>query len=298
MGDQHAHGAGDGHGHDPNQAHHFDTMDQQIEACKMGMWLFLATEVLLFAGLFCAYTVYRGNHPEVFHHASLFLDTKLGALNTVILLLSSFTAAWAVRAAQLRQIAKLKLLLVLTLAGAVGFLVVKYVEYSAKFEHGLLWGLRYDPHDDGHHPAPKPAGAPGLVLAGATTQEYAVATPWDDLTAVQDKSLVKPAGNEVAVQAVDGRVVPEEGAPPRKPWVGSAEQVRNVHIFFGIYFVMTGLHGLHVLIGMGAIGWVLLRAAKGDFDGGYYLPVDLVALYWHLVDLIWIYLFPLLYLIG
>src|SRR5258707_11075313 len=107
------------------------------------MWLFLRTEVLLFAGLFCAYAVYPSNHPEVFVWASKYLDVRMGGVNTIILLLSSFTAALAVRNAQLKRRAATSLCLVLTLAGAAGFLVVKYFEYSAKFQHGTLWGLRY-----------------------------------------------------------------------------------------------------------------------------------------------------------
>ncbi len=135
-------------GHDPNLAHHFESIDQQRQSAKLGMWVFLATEILFFGGLFVAYTVYRGNHPEVFVFGAHFLDTALGALNTVVLIFSSFTIAWAVRAAQLKQIKLLKWLIIATMVCAFVFLGVKYVEYSAKWKHGLLWAGAYDPHVD------------------------------------------------------------------------------------------------------------------------------------------------------
>ncbi len=228
------------HEHAPHLQHHFDTSEQQFDAGKLGIWLFLATEVLLFGGLFCAYAIYRANHPEVFHYAHQFLDKVLGGTNTVILLCSSLTMAWAVRASQLGQRKLLIAMLSLTLLGGFGFMGIKYVEYKAKWEHGLLPGTHFAPHEEG-------AAAP--AVAGA-----------------------KPA---------------EHGKRPA-----------NTQIFFGIYFLMTGLHGIHVLAGMVAITWILVRSIKGHFGPAYFTPVDFVGLYWHLVDLIWIFLFPLLYLIG
>src|SRR5262245_54662319 len=140
--DGHAHEHGDGHHHNaeyPFLAHHFDTPLQQFEAGKLGIWLFLLTEVLFFAGLFCAYTVYRAIRPEVFVYAHYFLDTRLGAVNTCVLLLSSLTAAWSVRNAQLRQQKLLMINIVVTIACACTFMVVKYFEYSHKVHDGLLW---------------------------------------------------------------------------------------------------------------------------------------------------------------
>ena len=287
------HGHGHGHGHDPNLAHHFDMMDQQIESGKLGMWLFLATEVLLFAGLFCFYAIYRATHPEVYKYASQYLNMWMGGLNTLILLASSFTAAAAVTYAQKRDRAKLILCLWLTLAGALGFLVVKFFEYSDKISHGTLWGVHYTPHvgpTHAHHAEHADHG-PALVLN--PTVDYSTTTPWADRPALKDVSVVKLGENKVDVQAVDGRVTVAPSLPPDE---GKKLQ-SDAHVFFSVYFVMTGTHGLHVVIGMCAIGWVLFRSYRGDFDTGYWLPVDLVALYWHLVDLIWIYLFPLLYLI-
>ena len=289
---------GHDHGHgDENLAHHFDNMQQQFEAGKLGMWLFLATEVLLFAGLFCAYTVYRYTHPEVFKYASQFLDTKWGFINTLVLLASSFTAALAVRAAQTKNRQLLIQMLVATILGACGFLVIKYIEYSHKFHEHILWGVRFDPelgdpakhHEAKSHGSGETAAAASekpQLLSDTSQLDYSVSVPGADL--VQQANVALPATRAHPEQATHAPNLPDYYDPAK---------IRNVHIFFGIYFCMTGLHGLHVVIGMIVLTWLLMRAMRGDFDEGYYLPVDLGALYWHLVDLIWIYLFPLLYLI-
>src|SRR5579862_2333194 len=129
----HGHGDGHGaHGHDPHLAHHFDTPEQQFMSAKLGMWVFLGTEVLMFGGLFCAYSVYRHNHPDVFAFGAKYLSVPLGALNTVILITSSLTMAWGVRASQLNQRKLLIACLIMTLAGAAGFLVVKTIEYRSE----------------------------------------------------------------------------------------------------------------------------------------------------------------------
>jgi len=131
--------------HPPHLAHHFDTPRQQFAAGKLGMWVFVLTEVLFFGGLFCAYAVYRANHPEIFIYAHQYLDKSLGAINTAVLILSSLTMAWAVRCAQLSQRGGLVLCLVLTLACAAVFLGIKYVEYRHKWEEGLKWAGAYAP---------------------------------------------------------------------------------------------------------------------------------------------------------
>ncbi len=216
-------------------AHHFASMDAQLDTSKLGIWLFLGSEVLFFSGLFVAYAVWRANHFALFQYAHHFLDWRMGALNTVVLLSSSLSAAWSVRSAQIGDRRGLRVALLATLALAGVFLVVKYLEYSHKLHNGITWGA-------GCSPSPE-------ILASL------------------------PA----AVQAMP---VP-----------------KDLGTFFSIYYVMTGLHGIHVLVGMGLYVWLLSRAARDDFGPGYYVPVDSVALYWHLVDMIWIFLFPLLYLI-
>lgn len=251
--------------------HHFATPRQAYESGKLGMWIFLATEVLLFGGLFAAYAVYRGNHPEVFVYAHRFLDARLGALNTLILITSSLTMAWAVRSAQLGNRRLLTLLLALTLLGGGAFLGVKIVEYEHKWKHGLLWGERYRPH----HPE--------------TAQEHSSAPEIPRESPPGDRTNIPPAaiGPPGLASSTD-----EERAAH-----ASAKEPRNVHLFFGVYFAMTGLHGLHVIAGLLVIGWVFVRARGGAYGPSNFEPVDRAGLYWHLVDLIWIFLFPLLYLI-
>ena len=217
--------------HNPHLAHHFDTMGQQAGAAKLGMWLFLATEILMFSGLFLAYFIIRTFYPEMVLGAHEHLNKFAGGLNTVVLLVSSWTMAMAVRSAQVgrpgnrEDIAKIKNFLIMTLVCGGIFMVVKYFEYSAKFAHGMLPGKFYTAHLHGYD-------IPGLP-----------------------------------------------------------------HVFFGIYFIMTGLHGVHVAVGMALMVWIYLRANRGDFSEQNYAGVENLGLYWHLVDLIWIFLFPLLYLV-
>lgn len=216
--------------------HHFDTPVQQFDTAKLGMWLFLGQEVLFFSGLFVAYGVFRVNNPEAFVAGSAQLDRIIGGFNTCVLLVSSFAAAMAVRSAQLGEQKKTGWYLLATIVCAFGFLLVKYFEWGAKFEHGLLPGDYFHPH----------------------------------------------------LEAV-------------KAWIPGQTEVHELpaktHVFFGIYFVLTGLHGVHVAIGIGVLSWIWLRNQRGEFNKEYWTPVDIAALYWHLVDLVWIYLFPLLYLI-
>jgi cytochrome c oxidase subunit 3 len=202
---------------------HFADPQQQVEAGKLGMWLFLATEILLFGGLFVAYAVYHFLHPELFKAAHQYLDVKLGALNTIVLLFSSLTVVLAIHAAQQNKTKWIVINLLITIACAATFLVVKYFEYSHKIHAGLLPGYNFT---NGVLPNPD-----------------------------------------------------------------------EVHIFFGVYFLMTGLHGIHVLIGMIVLSWLLYRTMRNEFGSQYYSPLELGGLYWHLVDVIWIFLFPLLYLI-
>ena len=144
------HAAGHAAGEPGNRflAHHFRDMDSQLATGKLGVWLFLGSEVLFFSGLFVAYGVYRANHYALFHYAHHFLDWRMGAINTVVLVTSSLTAAWSVRAAQLGDRKTLRLTLVLTLLLAGAFLVVKYFEYSHKLHNGVFWGAAYHPSEE------------------------------------------------------------------------------------------------------------------------------------------------------
>jgi cytochrome c oxidase subunit 3 len=224
--DPHDHGPhGDLHPSDPHFQHHFTTMEQQFDTVKIGMWLFLATEVLLFGGLFVGFGMMQARFPIEFKEAHEYLQRPLGTLNTVVLLFSSWTMVMGVLAARTSQKKKLVLFMIITIACACVFLGVKYFEYSHKFEEGLLPGHYYK------HVGDKIPGSHGYAT------------------------------------------------------------------FFSFYFMMTGLHGIHILVGIGLLAWIAIRGNRGEFNASYYTPVDLVGLYWHLVDLIWIYLFPLYYLI-
>ncbi len=234
-------GPDDHHEHPKFLAHHFDTPVQQYDAAKLGMWAFLAQELLFFSGLFVAYGVLRSWYPEVFSASSHQLDWKMGTVNTIVLLFSSFTAAMAVRTSQLGQKKQTSTFMLLTIVCACIFLVVKFFEYEHKFELGLLPGKWF--------------GTPRDMMS------------FEPLLATHG-----------------GHAIPH--LPPKS------------HLFFSIYFVMTGVHGIHVIVGIGVFIWIWLRNARGEFSKDFYTPIDLVALYWHLVDLIWIYLFPLLYLID
>ncbi len=256
--------------HGEHVAHHFDTAEQQFESGKLGMWIFLSTEILLFGGLFCAYSVYRSNHPEIFVYAHRFLDKALGATNTAVLICSSVTMAWAVRCAQLGRRKALVRLLATTIVLAFCFLGIKAIEYENKWKEGLLWGKEF--HAKLERPAP-PAAPPPKPVTGINP----------DVT-----SLIPPAAQGPSGLARPGerRFVEEAGGPPH-----------DVQVFFAVYFLMTGLHGIHVIVGIIVLTWLLLRARRGEFGPAYFAPVDLGGLYWHLVDIIWIFLFPLLYLI-
>jgi cytochrome c oxidase subunit 3 len=274
---------------EPHLAHHFHSAQQQFDAGKLGIWLFLLTEVLFFSGLFCAYAVYRAAHPEIFSYAHYFLDARLGALNTCVLLVSSLTAALAVRFAQLGQRRLLALNIVITILCAFAFLGVKYVEYSHKFEDGLLPGVYFNPTE---HVWETPAFKhqhPEASAYAERLREFAAKGKAED--AVSRDRLVKPTHAELEPLLKAGVL------GPKAEYAEFPSQPRNAHLFFGIYFMMTGLHGIHVLGGIGVWTWLLVRALRGEFGAAYFGPIDYAALYWHLVDLIWIYLFPLLYLI-
>jgi cytochrome c oxidase subunit III len=264
------HGAAAGEAHTGHVAHHFDTAEQQAESGKLGMWIFLATEILLFGGLFCAYAVYRSNHPEIFVYAHRFLDTSLGAINTAVLICSSFTMALAVRAAQLGRRKELLGLLAATIALAACFLGIKAIEYNHKWKEGLLWGKYFHAKLEGSAAPAVPRAAPAPV---ANPEERSLIPP----AAIGPRGLARP-GQAALAEGPEG--------PPH-----------DVQVFFAVYFLMTGLHAVHVIVGMILLSLMMVRAGRGEFGPSYFTPVDLTGLYWHLVDLIWIFLFPLLYLI-
>lgn len=202
------------------QEHTVTYIHRDDVGARMGMWLFLFTELLLFGGMFILYSIYRFTYPDVFHLAAKELNTIIGAFNTAILLTSSLTMALSIAAIQRNQKSLSIFLQFITIVLALGFMVNKYFEWGAKFSHGIYPG--------------------------------------------SDVLLSKPAG-EI--------------------------------IFFGLYYVMTGLHGIHVIIGIVLIAIMMRFTSKGIIKSDSYVKLETIGLYWHLVDIIWIFLFPLFYLI-
>jgi cytochrome c oxidase subunit III len=222
------HGAGGagGHGapgHHPKLQHHFYSMEQQLEASTLGMWVFLVTEIMFFGGLFMAYIVYRTMYPDAWVKSSQELNVVMGGINTAVLICSSLTMVLAVRSAQTGSRKGLLVNLILTILLGSTFLVIKYFEYAAKFEHHLVPGPHFGP-------------TPPL-----------------------------PFGSQ---------------------------------IFFSLYFIMTGIHAAHMVVGIVLMAVILAMSWKGKFSPEYYGPVEISGLYWHFVDIVWIFLFPLLYLLG
>jgi cytochrome c oxidase subunit 3 len=187
---------------------------------RMGMWLFLFTELLLFGGMFLIYAVYRHEHIDQFRVAAMALNTTVGALNTIILLTSSLTVALSIAALQKGNRSLSIMLLIMTNILAVGFMVNKYFEWTEKIHHGIF------------------------------------------------------PGSETLLNLPDGQI-----------------------LFYGLYYIMTGLHGLHVIIGLVFLSIVLGFIFTGSVNKDSYVKLENAGLYWHLVDLIWIFLFPLFYLI-
>ena len=211
------------HGHHPKLQHHFDTMAQQTEASTLGMWVFLVTEIMFFGGLFMAYLVYRTASPEGFAEASHHLNVTWGAVNTIVLIVSSLTMALGVRAAQTSAPPRTQALwIAATMFLGAMFLVVKAIEYKDKFTHHLVPGPYFK--WEGKHPA-------------------------------------------------------------------------TAEMFYSLYFCMTGLHALHMVIGLGIMTVIGAMALRRQFDADYYTPVEVAGLYWHFVDIVWILIFTLVYLI-
>jgi cytochrome c oxidase subunit III len=443
--DLHAGEAGDEHGHGGNPfiQHHYDDAQHQFDAGKLGIWLFLAQEVLFFSALFVAYVLYRYHHPEIYSYAHKYLDVKYGAINTAVLIFSSLTAAWAVRCAQLSQKRGLIICIALTIACACAFLGIKYIEYSHKVHEHILFGRYFDPcvssggrelltrnnncpgakstviwdtgagvatagcfkdidqdlrksgiqadckvgeygitekpkkvqqpkngpdgkpmvgsdgkpvmeevekpdvvetfkreitercpeptifHDPGNGAEHAEAGEGGGHGAGGHAQKAPCwRTAYQPAVCKKDVGILVEYGDHEEREHI--RIKAECKASPKpseagdlladrdqplelgKPLIQPRHQLtaheahelealgpppEHTNMFFTIYFAMTGLHGIHVLFGVAVFTWLLIRAIKGQFTPDYFGPIDYAALYWHIVDLIWIFLFPLLYLI-
>ena len=212
------------HAHSGPLEHHFDDLGLQYAAANMGMWAFIAQEIMFFGGMFGGYAVYRYKYLAAFVEGSNSLPIEWGAFNTAILIASSFTMAMAVRAAQQGLPQALLRWFLSTMVLGVAFLGVKFIEYSHKYHDGLIPTFSFSYHgpaDPGH-----------------------------------------------------------------------------IKIFYSFYFVMTGMHALHMIIGIGLMIWLIPKIRRGTFTTEYFTPIENFGLYWHFVDIVWIFLFPLLYLIG
>ena len=241
---------------------HFKTLEQQKESATLGMWIFLVTEVLFFGGLFMAYTINRSAFSVAFGTGSNTLDIRLGGGNTVVLILSSLTMAMAVWSAQVGKKQLVSIFLIATLALGTVFLGVKVVEYKQKFDHHLIPGHNFDITYCSNNPSA--CGLEGQALA-------------------DEKKEI-----EEAIRAED----------KEHPDRGLVDLNSHAQLYFSLYFGMTGLHALHMIVGAGLLLWLIKGSFAGRFTPQYNTPVEVVGLYWHFVDIVWIYLFPLLYLID
>jgi cytochrome c oxidase subunit 3 len=379
-------------------------MSQQHDAAKLGIWLFLATEVLLFGGLFCGYAVFRANHEDLFVWGEQFLDERYGAANTAVLLISSLTMAMAITYVQKEKKKLAMISLGITLLCAGIFMGIKSIEYEHKFHDHLLGGMAfYETSDHGgdmggdhvavathgdeehgkmlwdatcrscHGAAGEGVPGKGTVLNTSTyvrnhgdkELEHFVmkgrpaSSPESvlhlDMPAMGGNPMLKendivdvvaylrtleipaaPVGeehqtetvvvvpapsteseSETFIDSLPHSTVQHASHPPsglapesaseaqrmavyERPEVPQLDENRpaNAHLFFGLYFLMTGLHGIHVVIGMIVILWLMWRLQRGDFTKRHYAAVECGGLYWHIVDVIWIFLFPLWYLIA
>jgi cytochrome c oxidase subunit 3 len=231
-------------------AHHFESLEQQRGAGTFGMWVFLASEILFFGGIFTAYTVMRfGGYgtmsPAGWRHASASLNATLGGINTAVLLTSSLSMAMAVWAAQTKNRKLLQLCLAATLTFGLAFLVVKGYEWHHEYTEGLV------------------PGRGGLATFG-----------------------VEPNG-ETSHKVVDEKTHEKYPVPV----------LRSMEMFFVFYFTITGLHALHMIIGLAVLGIQLVLALRSDFGVRDDAPIEISGLYWHFVDIVWIFVFPLLYLL-
>lgn len=266
----HAHGS-ETHGDQPHLEHQYNDLPQQQESTMLGMWLFLATEIMFFGGLVCSYIIFRASYRDAFEDAGHHLDVILGAVNTVVLLTSSLTMALAVRASQLGKIKQCVYLMIATMVFGCAFLGVKYVEYTSKYEHGLFPGL----HWDWEHAQELHAKEMGKSVAESSHTPKEVPS-WFAAT-----GSLSPSPTARAVLPVR---VPSE-----------SDQAK---LFFTYYFFMTGLHAIHLIIGVIMLGIFCVLAWKRWFSGTGALQIEVAGLYWHFIDIVWVYLYPALYLID
>lgn len=282
------------HYHPPGLQHQFEDMKQQEESVSIGMWLFLAQEIMFFGGLFTAYLVFRSKYPMAFAAGSNHLDAFWGGLNTIVLIVSSLTMALTVYYARLGNRNMQVILILFTMFFGTVFLGVKAIEYSDKYNHGLVpvTGLNLRAKPSGEAANAETAATPCWEV-GHGGEEHEYVNPrgdfqWHDCSLAkmgQDEKFLTESERNGYINVTSGQI--------------DANKFRDkVRIFFWLYFALTGLHALHMIIGLGLMTWLLYKAYRGTFSPQYYMPVEISGLYWHFVDIVWIFLFPLLYLLG
>ena len=283
--------------HEPGLQHQFEDMGQQEESVSIGMWMFLVQEIMFFGGLFTAYLVFRSKYPMAFAAGSNHLDAFWGGLNTIVLIVSSLTMALTVYYAQKGDRMKQVVLIILTMIFGATFLGVKAIEYTDKYNHGTVpfTGLNRIVREPvgGEHEGPKsPAGEHGAAA------EHAYVNPHGEFQ-WQEYELIEHIVELDRKEPTKNHLTPTEKIGYFSNGQLDENKFRDkVRIFFWIYFVMTGLHALHMIVGLGLMAWLLWTAWRGYYSADYYMPVEMSGLYWHFVDIVWIFLFPLLYLLG
>ena len=252
--------------HSPVLKHHFADLHQQHASERLGMWMFLATEILFFGGVFVAYTAYRMWNPVEFEVASSHLNRTFATINTVLLITSSLTMTLAIRSAKLGDRKGLFRNLLLTASLGAGFMVIKGFEYAEDFHEHYVPGELFQ----------KEYARTAEVVAKLGPEEA-------EKFFNSHKAEYQEWAKDVALRAAAA----EHPADPAK-----------VQLFMCFYYIMTGIHGIHILVGIGCILWLVQQTAAHKIPPENYSTVEVVSLYWHLVDAIWLFLMPLLYLAG
>lgn len=261
-------------------------MEQQREAGTLGMWWFLLTEIMFFGGMFLAYTLYRHLYFDAFAAGSNVLNIWWGAFNTAVLIASSLTMALGVYWAQMGNNRKVVFFLLATVVLGSVFLRVKYIEYHDKFEEHVF------PAGDFRWPIPQEQVRPNnlgtllLMLVGA-----------EHLNG--EGPAERGMAEKVTTKYSESKGYYTSGGPsPSETVTGDPSMAGHVRMYFWIYFVMTGFHATHMIIGIGILLLLAWQAWKGKFSREYHSYIELTGLYWHFVDIVWIFLFPLLYLVD
>ncbi len=300
--------------HPPGLQHQFEDMKQQEESNIIGMWMFLAQEIMFFGGLFTAYLIFRSKYPMAFAAGSNHLNAFWGFANTLVLIVSSLTMALTVYYAQKGNRNMQVIMIVLTMIFGTAFLGVKAIEYTDKFNHGLVpfanWNKKTKGGEEHAKTETQPAKSvtesdkkevkhffaseakSGEQKTESSTEEHEYVNKTGEFQWNYGTELVQLAQKENFLTESEKTGYFTNGEIDGKKF---GDKVR---IFYWIYFAMTGLHGLHMIVGLGIMAWLLIMALRNTYSPQYYSPVEVTGLYWHFVDIVWIFLFPLLYLLG